>query len=308
MKSSAFSERQYETNFHIELGSGGAGPFVPSQSMEWHVGIDAATNARDAHRIWRILNVHIPRRMPLSPAIWPHLPCRFHEQISGRLVSLFFQFKVPKYHDSKRSKYRVQFDAPYYSVAITQHQQRRLVELQRRVQSRALVRYASPAFWTRTDFDRYAGKRQILEQSAYIVPSRIKDHKKWMYAGPSGKVILNPDPELIDPESWALLIDSMSQMAQEESLREHVARIARSIRESDESPIDPEAAWLSAVREYAQLSPDDVTALLDLRTVADAAEQADTSWVVMISPDDRSRKLLQMLRREFEAFWPYYWF
>jgi len=309
MKPAEFAERQYETIFHLELGSGGSSPFVPTQPLEWHLGIDAATNARDAHRIWRILNVNIPRRTLLSPMLWPHLPRRFHPVISGRVVSLFIQFKVPKYNDSKRAKYRVQFGSPYFEVAITGHQQDRLAELQRRVQSRAIVRYASPAFWTRADFDRHAGRRNVLSQSAYLIPSRVGTHKKWMYVAPSGKVILNPDPEEIESEAWQVLSELMAQQAREESLRAHIAGLAQSIREApDQRTYEGEAAWLSTVREYAKLSQEDLKYLIDLRTVADAAEQTDTTWVVMLLPNDDTRNLFDMLWEESELFWRHYWF
>lgn len=99
MRATEFAERQYETTFHL--------------------GIDAATDPRDAHRIWRVLNGNIPRRMYLTPTLWPHLPDHFYSAISGRVVSLFIQFKVPKFQDGQRAKYRSQFALPYFEVGVT---------------------------------------------------------------------------------------------------------------------------------------------------------------------------------------------
>ena len=266
---------------------------MPAQPLEMYLGIDAATDARDAHRIWRILNANIPRRINLSPQLWPLLPPRYFTDISGRLVSLFFQFKVPKYNDGKRAKYRPRFGSPYYEVAITKHQQEALMDLQRRVQSRALVRYAAPAFWTRDDFDRHVNRRRILSMSAYIAPSRVASHKKWMYATPSGKVVLNPDPEEIESVGWEALIRQMRKQVIKESLREHVAGLAASIRETTgETDEQQVPKWFIDMEEYIGASegqlralPEDVRYLTDLRTVVDAAEQADTTWQVMLLPD-----------------------
>lgn len=315
-KATQFAERQYEIVFHGELAARGGGPFVPTQPLEMYLGIDAATDARDAHRIWRILNVNIPQRTNLSPMLWPRLPERFHSAISGRLVSLFFQFKVPKYNDGKKARYRAKFGSPYYEVKFTKHQQQALADLQRRVQPRALVRYASPAFWTRADFDTYAVKRRILAESAYIVPSQVGIHKKWMYAKPSGMAVLNPDPEEIESVGWEAITRMMGEQAREESLRAHVAGLAASIRETQAESIDQqEPEWLSAMRNYGaesrtslRLSPEDVRYLIDLRTVVDAAEQADTTWLVMLSPDAKTRSMLEMFEREAEMYWRHFWF
>ncbi len=201
MKKTAFAERQYETTFLGELGRAGAGTFQPTQRLERFLGIDAATDAQNAHRIWRILNVNVPQRMPLSPAAWPRLARRFHGDISARVVSLFFQFKVARFQDGTRAKYRSVFGAPYFEVSITKHQQKSLEKLQQRVRARAIVRYASPAFWSQADFERHAASRAVLTRSAFLQPSQVGTHRKWMYSGPSGKVILNPDPEETDSGS-----------------------------------------------------------------------------------------------------------
>ncbi|MBL8878707.1 MAG: hypothetical protein JNG88_06255 [Phycisphaerales bacterium] len=316
LRATQFAERQYETNFHLELGSGSGTPFVPTQPLEMYLGIDAVTDARDAHRIWRILNANIPRRINLSPFLWPRLPRRFFPDISGQLVSLFFQFKVPKYNDGKKAKYKLKFGSPYYEVAITKHQQKELEDLQRRVQSRALVRYAAPAFWTRADFDRHATKRQILSMSAYIAPSRVASHKKWMYATPSGKAVLNPDPEEVESVGWEAITGLMREQAREESLRAHVAGLAASIRATTGETIEQKVPeWFIDMEKYIgpsierlRASPEDVRYLSDLRTVVDAAEQADTTWQVMLLPDSNTSALLRMMEREGEWYWRHRWY
>ena len=104
MKNPQFAERQYEAAAYIELARGRASP-VPTQNIEQYLGIDAAADPENINPIWRILSVHIPSRILLSPTLWPSLPRQFHDEIPGRFCSLFLQFKRPKYQDHKRAKY-----------------------------------------------------------------------------------------------------------------------------------------------------------------------------------------------------------
>jgi hypothetical protein len=225
------------------------------------------------------------------------------------MVSLFIQFKVPKYNDSNRAKYRGRFGSPYFEVAITKHQQSRLAELQRRVQSRAIVRYASPAFWTRADFDRIAATRSVLAESAYLIPSRVLSHKKWMYTGPTGQVILNPDPEELNSETWQTLTELMTKLSQEDTLRNHVIELARLIRETTASPdFGRESEWIAELRKYVKLTREDEEYLFYLRTVVDTAELADTTWVVMFLPDDDIRSQLADFHEKLAWRWiRYFW-
>lgn len=153
MQRAQFAERQYETAVHIELARNGAGPFIPTQAIEAYIGIDAAADPGKRHAIWRILSVQIPRRVTLSPALWPELPPKFHDDIPGSFCSLFMQFKRPVFQDSKSAKYHGRIGGPYYQVGLTPHQQKALLSLEDRTRGAAVVRYAAPAFWSRRDFD-----------------------------------------------------------------------------------------------------------------------------------------------------------
>lgn len=71
----------------------------------------------------------------------------------------------------------------------------RFAEFPQRRPRGGAVRYASPAFWSRTDFDLRDENRHVLVKSAFVAPSLVKKHKKWMYTSPSGRAVLNPEPE-----------------------------------------------------------------------------------------------------------------
>lgn len=308
MKKPQFAERQYEAAAHVELARGQGSPFVPTQSIEAYIGIDAAADPARTHAIWRILSVHIPRRVPLSPALWPALPPQFHDEIPGRYCSLFLQFKRPLFQDSKRAKYHAQIGGPYFQVGITPHQQTALMQLQNRVRTRAIVRYASPAFWSRIDFDRYDARRQILANSAFITPSRINSHRKWMYVGPTGRVVLNPDIEETDSEAWETVIAEMTELAARQSLREHVQSLATAIGdEGDQTVGRDENSWQVRISQYGQFTDEDLVLLRNLSVVARAAEAADSTWIVMLMPENDWKELLSDDRTWTWRFRPWLW-
>ncbi|MEX2188294.1 MAG: hypothetical protein WD875_15915 [Pirellulales bacterium] len=292
MKKPQFAERQYEAAAHIELARGRASPFVPTQSIEAYIGIDAAADPVKSHAIWRILSVQIPRRIPLSPALWPALPPQFHDEIPGRFCSLFMQFKRPVFQDNKRAKYYGRMGGPYFEVGITPHQQQALLQLHDRVRARAIVRYASPAFWSRADFDLHDERRTVLANSAFISPARITTHRKWMYSGPSGKSVVNPEPEEADGEAWDAVVAEMVELAFRQSLREHIRLLAIAVRgEVERRDTLGEYTWLRRIAQYGRFSDDDNALLVDLSVIASAAEEAGCTWVVMLLPEDGWKEL-----------------
>ncbi len=310
MKRPQFAERQYEAAVHIELAQGGASPFVPTQQIEAYLGIDAAADPDKFHAIWRILSIRIPRRTALSPALWPALPHRFHDQVPGRLCSLFMQFKTPVFQDSPRSKYHGRLGGPYFQVGITSHQQKALLQLQTKVRNRAAVRYASPAFWSRAEFDLHDEKRQVLVNSAFAAPSRVRNHRKWMYTGATGKALFNPEPEDADGEGWSGLIGELSELAEEVSLRAHVLALAAAIQERDEwQAATTGVPWIERLSRYGRFSPEDTQLLLALSVVAEAAEAADSTWLVLLLPNEDH---LAWFKDENQShrhwpWWPHWW-
>ena len=302
MKKSQFAERQYEMASAIELTLGCASPFVPSQQIERYIGIDVAVDPHEAHAIWRILDVRVPRRVQLSPSLWPYLPKQFYVNVPARLCSLFLQFKIPSYQDGERAKYRKSFEAPYYEVRLTRHQQASLAGLENRVGGKAVVRYASPAFWLRADFDQFAEQRRVLEQSAYIAPAKIKNHSKWMYAGISGLTMLNPEPEEIGSETWGDVIRVLEERATEQTLSDHVLSLAEALREGPQSQTPAERdAWLSRIDDYrrAKLSDTDRSLLRGLSVISEAAANAGAAWILLVSRNGVSEELRRIPRHPF---------
>ena len=305
MKRPQFAERQYETAVNIELARGAASPFVPTQHAEFYLGIDAAHSPRDLHAIWRILAVQMPRRVMLSPMLWPTLPPRFHDEIPGRHASLFLQYKASVHQDHRRAKHFTRMEGPYYEVRITAHQQRRLADLEARVAAGAIVRYAAPAFWSRGEFDRHDERREVLRHSAFVSPSLVKAHRKWMFGRPTGKAVFNPDPEETDGESWEIAVRRLSEVGRHETLRAHVRALAAAVsQERAETVLDGDGGWVDRIRRYGRLSQEDAAFLLDLSTVTRAADAAGADWTVFLEPDPAWRFIEREGPGPFWWWWP----
>lgn len=300
MKKTQFSERQYETAVNNELAIDTSTPFVPTPHAEQYVGFDSASDPTKANAIWRILSVQIPRRVRLLPALWPRLPSQFHGELSGRFCSLFVQYKRPVHQDNARAKYYSKIGGAYYEVQITSHQQRALLQLESRIYRRAVVRYASPAFWSRSDFDMHDEARTILLNSAFIKPAAVKKHRRWIYASPSGKTLLNPEPEEVRPEGWQALIAELSETAVEETLRAHVQALAASIRE--QGLLFARSTWLERLQRYGEFSEEDQAFLTNLSVVTQAAAEIELDWMVLFFPGE---ELAKELKSALQKYWPF---
>lgn len=305
MKTPEFAERQFETAIYIELSHESSSPFVPTQNVEKYLGIDAAADPDRLHAIWRILEVQIPQRVPLSPTLWPLLPRRFHPSFpTGRLCSLFLQVKVANYQDGRRSKYYGRFSGPYFEAKITAHQQKTLMALETRLQERALARYVAPVFWSRSEFDTHDDARQVLQNSAFIAPAAVKRHRKWMYNGTSGLHVLNPDPEEIRPERWQALVAAIQERARAETLFEHVRALAASIRGELLDRGLEQATWIGRLRRYGDFDRQVISLLYYLSVVAQFAESAGVWWLLLVIPDPETRELLR--HRHWGYWWDYF--
>ena len=121
---------------------------------------------------------------------------------------------------------------------------------------------------------------------------------------PSGKVVLNPDPEDADGETWEAVIAEMAEVAVQQTLREHIQFLAAAVGDENvkEMPLG-EIPWLRRIRQYGEFSEEDITMLVDLSVVSLAAEAADATWVVMLRPNDDWKKLLSDNR-----LWTWCWF
>lgn len=283
MQKCQFSEHEYGVAISIELYQGVRNGFFPTQPVEHHIGFDAAYDVQGFHKVWNILRVQIPRRIHISPSLWPRLPKSNHADIPSRFCSLFMQYKRPNYQDSPRAKHW-KAKGDYYEIGINGKQRRVLQEFESKVSGQAVVRYASPAFWSNSDFETHDEKKEILDFSAYLSPAEMKSHKKWMFTSDSTgfTTFFNPDFEEGKFESWKVLVGRIfNTLGKETTLRFHVARLAASIRGQELFKTDLESLTINRISQYMEISPENLQLLYDTQTVARAAHAQGLEWTVV---------------------------
>lgn len=149
--------------------------------------------------------------------------------------------------------------------------------------------------------------RHVLANSAIIAPSKIKKHRKWMYMGPSGKVVLNPEPEDTDGENWEAVIGEMVGLANRQSLREHVRSLAAAFGDDEvKQAATADISWIRRLANYGEFSEADNAFLIDLSLIARAAAEADSTWHVLLLPDNDWKEQLNDDRNGMWR-WPHWW-
>jgi hypothetical protein len=305
MQKCQFSELQYGVAINTELYQGTSNGFFPTQPVENHIGFDGGFDVSAVHRVWDILRVNIPRRIFISAMLWPRLRRSLHADIPGRYCSLFFQFKRPKFQDSRRAKHwRAKGD--YYEIGISKKQRKVLQAWEVKVGDQAVVRYASPAFWSNDDFEIHDGNKKVLENSTYLAPAAMKSHLKWMFTkGPSGcTAFFNPDFEEGQYETWKTLASKINEaLRYETTLRDHVSRLATTISGTVLFEPNLERFSMNRISQYMEASQEDIRLLYDSQVIARAAFELDLDWIVVTQDGGK----YSMLPRRWERFDPIDW-
>jgi uncharacterized membrane protein len=69
----------------------------------------------------------------------------------------------------------------YFRYAIYEEQLQTLIQLEKNVQSNAIVTYACPAFWKRLQLRNSFKSGTLIDESNYVLPSTLKGHKVYTY-------------------------------------------------------------------------------------------------------------------------------
>ena len=149
-QSAEFEEKEYEQPLNNELLVDNRNPlWTPGQVFEEHFGIDAALYATHT-RFWRHFGYsNVPLGVILDHfrwgSIWRHVGNR--RQLPTFRLNLLLQTKRPHYRNGSNSKYaQYGISGQYWQFEKTDHQQRALEYLNRRLSNRALICYACAAF------------------------------------------------------------------------------------------------------------------------------------------------------------------
>lgn len=295
-----FEEETFAYAATLELAAGTTAVFTPGRVLEAILSFDTAVRP-SAPWVWSAIGAKAKRGLTLHPgtlAHWRGVPL---PRFPHYFVSLFLQHKRPTYSSSTRARHFAFYGGPYFEFAVRPGQHQRLQALENAVRSHAVTRYASPAFWKSSELFRHQIAASVINNTAFVGPSRINGtHTRWTYAGPGRKGLANPEPERIDPESWEGLTATLARSSERQTLVEHIRDIADQLRRSrivDDAPLLRNVEQ-SALAEKLGSSG----AVLDFLTIDRAAANADADWSVIGLEGADGRQLF--VDRTAPGAWP----
>lgn len=206
------TEKPYEMAFAREI----SGHFqATDQVIEKTLGYDAFGNVPATDPVWGILGF-FPQGVRLQAHHWrgaPAQPDQNHPSWPTRATNLLLQFKRPEYMILDTAGQWGLWKKPYYRFKITNAvQQQTLSALDRELskRNRAVVRYASPAFYTYKDLTKYTLATKVVTMSNFVEPSKLDGHKVWTYVDQGTYGQANPGKEIEGPSIYGLLQEGMT--------------------------------------------------------------------------------------------------
>lgn len=253
MRPAEFEEREFETPLYNQLERGNRNLWAPGQVLEGHMGFDAALFVTQD---WLFRLHGYPSYLPgavLSRYAWP--PSWYGRKRNRRLpnfqLNLFVQSKRSWWGQKPSKKLRKRgVTAPYWKFRIDRSQQDPLDAVSRKLDKKALVVYAAPAFHKRDDLYRYTRSGQLVHKSTFPSVKNLNGHEAWYYNAPGANGVANPKPERIQEPSLDLRIRSVLEDSQvgrfpEEDWASSLANLATAIQESLRSDQLTESSRLS---------------------------------------------------------------
>ncbi|WP_426175980.1 hypothetical protein [Massilia sp. TWR1-2-2] len=235
MTPAEFEEKDYEGPLYNQLLCGNHRINTPGQVFENALGIDCSLEAHHAI-FWDYFNFkNIPNGILLTDYRWGWVHRRHGKKlrISKFPVNLLIQAKRPDTLVGPNGKF-ITLGIPngYWRFEINKHQQSLLNKLSRRLNHRALVVYASPAFDTWNDLDNYMESQQIVENSSFVNVERMNGHHTWNYnkAGCVGVGASEPE-EIIDKSFQEQLISKLAESKDDLDPFEHLLLLDNAIQE-----------------------------------------------------------------------------
>ena len=113
--------------------------------------------------------------------------------------------RVPK--DLKKYGYK----GLYWRFTITPHQQEILEKVSKKLNHKALVVYASPAFNTLDDLYDYTEAQEIVENTSFVKVERLISHTKWNYNAPGSAGVAHSEPEYIEDKNIFEMLSSYNE-------------------------------------------------------------------------------------------------
>jgi hypothetical protein len=253
-----FEEKEFEIAAAIELTSDSDRyglVFSSGQVLEKILGYDAAADPWSGHRIWAVLDVQRPTGIRLLPSLWhPGIEPPIN-RLPRHPVSLILQYKRPTYLTGASAKQWSRWKRPYYRFERSKDQQRVLRRFERATDGDIIVRYASPAFWKRSDLEQNQYTRTVLQASGFVAPGILGGHRVWTYDRPGTVGYPNPSGrgrvfETIDALlAQQSISDQGQQLVPVDSFDDHLNGLAAAALSQEPALSRALGIWRSSLQE-----------------------------------------------------------
>lgn len=294
MPRAEFEEKEFEQAAGLELAEGVAGErgviLSAGQVLERIVGYDAAAAPARRHLIWQLLGVPRPSGLRLIPDLWSPAQQPPPHRLPDTPVSLILQFKRPEYLFGHRATQWPMWHQPFFRFMRTGEQHRILLRLERRLADQALVRYAAPAFWRRSELEAAHLLRQVLSLTGFAKPSDFGRHRVWSYIGPGTHGRGNPAGRLKPFMTFEQLVGqtparavSSKELVRVRSFDEHLLFLGEAAAERQPALRSALSTWAVQLRS-ADLSLTSSTQrlIVALTSIVTLTSRVGASWRVLL--------------------------
>jgi len=288
-----FEEKEFEIAFCVELGSG-ANPspvFSSGAVAEKVLGYDAAANPEANHRIWEMLTVTRPKGLRLLPRYWSRGGEAALTKLPSTPISLILQYKRPEFLRGGSARQWDRWRQPYYRFTRYDEQHAILRSIESKLGPEAIVRYASPAFHSRGEYEYAVMTRLIIERTGFVAPSSLGKHKVWTYREPGIDGYPNPSGRWIRFDSAENLFQELlnsnlgasrstfSALAPYQGFDDHLARLANAVAYRRRWVNDTIEPWERQLRASRQISdPVAFQRLVRIVTIQTVLSRIGASW------------------------------
>ena len=178
---SEFSERNYEFYLNCELTKQDI--FIPTQRLEGFIGTDSILYLNSLS-ILRWIDeeiLTIPTGIQLTSTLWGNTYKNFEKYLPKFKANLFIQNKISEYIKNKRTKGFNYWNKPYFKYKIDKEQQKILSSLEDKLDDKALVIYACPAFYRIKELFEIGKNNNIIKNSNFVKSSCLNSHNVYSF-------------------------------------------------------------------------------------------------------------------------------
>lgn len=204
-----FEEKEYEIALIHQLLDESHSMWAPGQVFEGNFGIDSALEVLRPDFWTTIGHSDYPNGVILSNYNFGYVWRRINhkKKLPDFSLNLFLQVKRPEgLRNIPNNLKALGLRSPYWRFWVKEHQQKLLMQLDRKLSNRAFVAYASPTFHLNNDLYSNTRNNTLIENSTFIKADRLNGHHKWVYDCSGSNGIACSKPERIDDEYFLNVI------------------------------------------------------------------------------------------------------